>query len=399
MQSPNMNNFKDEHQLFITGLQNSHGTSGDNSQSVIDSLQNQIDFLQKTNLQLTTQSTQLLNKLNQLQSNESTHIQELTQERSQCDSLNLQLDETTGNLNALEESLKKLKSKYNNEINLNLNLKSKLNNESIIQQRDNMDMHYSQLNALNDLKNDYNNILKSKLDSCLNNLNKYTNGETDTNNTETTETTDDINTFKQENQENTETTEPVENIENLPDLLHDFQNKNNNLTNLIIYSIKDKQDIDKLNYLYKLAQQKVLNWTTQEDFDSIKNLQFANFTNTTSSATSNYSNNNNNNIYMASSPTANGFRLPSPNGISYLIKKNNSNNNNNTTINTNTTNINNTNSNHNNTTNTNTHSHNRSHSINRSRPNSMILNNSINVNELPGIKRRVSKRQSSLINN
>lgn len=369
-----MNNFKDEHQLFITGLQNSHGTSGDNSQSVIDSLQNQINFLQKTNSQLTAQSTQLLKKLNQLEVNESTHIQELTLERSQCDSLNLQLDATTNNLNLLEENLKSLKAKYNNEINLNLNLKNKLNNESILLQNDNLDMHYSQLKALNDLKDDYVGELNSKFDLCVNNLDKYTNNKnTDIGNGTGTGKQQDLN----------ETEDDTQNVSNL---LHEFQIKNNNLTNLIIYSIKDKQDIDKLNYLYKLAQQKILNWTTQENFDSIKSVQFANFTNTaTPVAKTNH--NSNNNILGTSSPTANAFRLSSPSGMPYSMKKNSSNTNNS--------------GGHisNNSDSTGSRSAHKTNSSGRPRPSSMLLNNAANVGELPGIKRRVSKRQPSLTNN
>lgn len=97
-----------------------------NSSRVIDSLHEQVDTLTETNLELTKQSHNLLNKLENVQINETRLMEDLALLKNDNNVVNNELMNSTVRLKQLEEQLSELKLQYNEEINLKLSLEKQV---------------------------------------------------------------------------------------------------------------------------------------------------------------------------------------------------------------------------------------------------------------------------------
>lgn len=105
---------------------NNNSTMNANSSRVINSLHDQVDTLTDTNLELTKQSHNLLNKLENVQINETKLMEDLSHLKNANELVNNELSDSTIRLKHLEEQLSELKMQYNNEIKLKLALERQI---------------------------------------------------------------------------------------------------------------------------------------------------------------------------------------------------------------------------------------------------------------------------------
>nr|4LL7_A Chain A, SWI5-dependent HO expression protein 3 [Saccharomyces cerevisiae S288C]4LL7_B Chain B, SWI5-dependent HO expression protein 3 [Saccharomyces cerevisiae S288C]4LL7_C Chain C, SWI5-dependent HO expression protein 3 [Saccharomyces cerevisiae S288C]4LL7_D Chain D, SWI5-dependent HO expression protein 3 [Saccharomyces cerevisiae S288C]4LL7_E Chain E, SWI5-dependent HO expression protein 3 [Saccharomyces cerevisiae S288C]4LL7_F Chain F, SWI5-dependent HO expression protein 3 [Saccharomyc len=85
------------------------------SSRVIESLHDQIDMLTKTNLQLTTQSQNLLSKLELAQSKESKLLENLNLLKNENENLNSIFERKNKKLKELEKDYSELSNRYNEQ--------------------------------------------------------------------------------------------------------------------------------------------------------------------------------------------------------------------------------------------------------------------------------------------
>lgn len=141
-------------------------TMNANSSRVIDSLRDQVDTLTETNLELTKQSHNLLNKLETVQINETDLMEDLSHLKNANELVNNELSYSTTKLRQLEEQLTELKRQYNDEIKLKLALERQIkaaNTNGVDSLRDEVLMRQSQYDALLDNHQNYKEMYTTKI--------------------------------------------------------------------------------------------------------------------------------------------------------------------------------------------------------------------------------------------
>ncbi|CAI4268305.1 BAL_1a_G0003180.mRNA.1.CDS.1 [Saccharomyces cerevisiae] len=154
------------HNIFMANLESSptkdRNTSSQNASSsrVIESLHDQIDMLTKTNLQLTTQSQNLLSKLELAQSKESKLLENLNLLKNENENLNSIFERKNKKLKELEKDYSELSNRYNEQKEKMDQLSKLAKNSSAIEQScseklQNMEVNYNSLLESQNLYRDH----------------------------------------------------------------------------------------------------------------------------------------------------------------------------------------------------------------------------------------------------
>ncbi|CAI6394060.1 BFH_HP2_G0003040.mRNA.1.CDS.1 [Saccharomyces cerevisiae] len=162
------------HNIFMANLESSptkdRNTSSQNASSsrVIESLHDQIDMLTKTNLQLTTQSQNLLSKLELAQSKESKLLENLNLLKNENENLNSIFERKNKKLKELEKDYSELSNRYNEQKEKMDQLSKLAKNCSAIEQScseklQNMEVNYNSLLESQNLYRDHYSDEISKL--------------------------------------------------------------------------------------------------------------------------------------------------------------------------------------------------------------------------------------------
>ncbi|CAI1919219.1 hypothetical protein SEUBUCD646_0D03400 [Saccharomyces eubayanus] len=162
------------HNIFMASLESSptkdrNGSSQNApSSKVIESLHDQIDMLTKANLQLTTQSQNLLSKLELAQSKESKLLENLNLLKNENENLSLIFERKNKKLKEVEKNFSDLSNDYNVQKEKLTELNKVMENSSVMEKTSseklqNLEVHYdSLLESQNFYKDHYSNEI-SKL--------------------------------------------------------------------------------------------------------------------------------------------------------------------------------------------------------------------------------------------
>lgn len=150
------------------GVATGNGNGGANFRSstrVIESLHDQIDTLTNTNLQLTIQSNNLLNKLENAQQRESKLLESTSSLKHENDNLGSMLNRKTRKVKELEEELGKIRLEYKSALHEKSQLEEQWEhtneNEKYMEQK--MEMIQAQYDGLVDSQKYYKAHYKSQL--------------------------------------------------------------------------------------------------------------------------------------------------------------------------------------------------------------------------------------------